>query len=696
MTTAPKSMPRIAEAAKFSRWVLRSSDHARVATCTYDENLSPQDWQESYVRIGDRDELAALIRLSKTRNVFVCSSAFDDGHKFSHSKTVWVDIDSPRLKNKTVDHSRLQEHLEWLGTQEKVFRRLGALVVASGSEGGRHIRVRVNRDLSKDELEKINTLMMRRFRGDSKQAFNSLLRLPGTINHKTQPGVEIEVLRWGSKSWDVDELVKFLGNGQSLADMPSTPSSSASNSDGEAFDLNKRKHAGIRETVKDWNDRFESDPDMSRYAAGKAIVMETAKAGLTVDNAVWAARQCKPLVDKEETERGYRIHIDIPKVWDKEGADKYAVRANRHLQPVPDPSSPDGKPLEPFASIDWANAFQQDFSKPDWLPGMILERGQQMALAAEGKAGKSLVVLDWCTSMVLGRPFLGHSTGEKLTVLYFDRENSLAEIITRLRCLGITEKDLPDLQKGFIYKQFPQFNGTLDDPSADAVDQFLEIVADVKPDIVILDTASRFIKGKENDSDTWLQLYQLIHAPLKRDKIASVRIDHFGKDSDKGARGSSAKSQDVDHVWELTKEHEGEEKSPEGKWIVTRLKMKRTHTRTGHGDDVMSVTRKGRKTGEKTWAEGCTSHRITGSADLIEEAAVEADAYTIILTRMRANVGQSYTVKEGVEILTEAGSSSASESTANRVFRQMMTDPVMKKRVSKGKRGRAAAWTYYG
>lgn len=520
---------------------------------------------------------------------------------------------------------------------------------------------------------------------------SKLLRVPGTTHNKTSTPHKVTILRMTEQTWGVGEIA---------AKYPAMTVSSRTTfaAEGEPFDLNKGRHANILDAIQTWNKRFADGQLEHRYEAALPIVKEVANAGLTVENAVWAAEQCEPLMDKQAEENGYRISRDIPKMWDKADCDRLADRANRHLKPVPNLSKStdeSGEPQGRFDSLDWTSAWQEDFSKPDWLPGMILERGQQMTLAADGKAGKSLVVLEWCCSMVLGRPFLGHTTGEKLTILYFDKENSKSEIITRLRCIGITEKDLPELQARFIYKQFPDFSGGLNDRASDGAEEFLEIVAEVQPDLVILDTASRFIVGKENDSDTWLQLYQLIHAPLKKAKIACIRIDHFGKDSDKGARGSSAKSQDVDHVWELTKEHESKEKAPEGEWVITRLKLKRTHTRTGHGDDVMSVTRKGKKTGEKTWAEGCTSHQITGSSDLVEEAATEADAYTIILAKMKANIGQSYTVKDGVEILKEAGSNAASESTVTRVFRQMTSDAVMKKKVAKGKRGRAVAYTYY-
>lgn len=694
MTTAPKSMPSIAQAAKFSRWILTNSDHARVATCTYDEELKPQDWRESYVRLQDREELDRLIQLSKTRNVFVCSAAFDDGHKFSHSRVVWVDIDSPRLKDKTPDLAKLPEHMTWLAKQEPVFRKLGAMVVASGSEGGRHIRIRVDRKLSKDELEKVNRLLSQRFRGDSKFPFNALLRLPGTINHKTQPGVEIEVLRWGTKTWDVDELVKFLGDGTSLADIPSTPSSSASSTDGEAFDLTKRKYAAVRETIKDWNERFEADSDMSRYAAVKAIVMETAKAGLTVENAVWAARQCAPIVDKEETERGYRIQVDIPKVWDKTGADKYTSRANRHLQPVPDQTSPDGEVRGRFDSIDWANAWQQDFSKLDWLAGEFVEVGQQLTLAAEGKAGKSLLVLDWCRCLVLGLPFLTDKAFAPLKVLYFDKENSLKEIVSRLRSLGITQNDLAVLQERFIYKQFPKFDGTLDDPAGIAAEELLEIVDEVKPDVVILDTASRFIGGNENESSTWLNLYRLVHEPLKARKIVGIRIDHFGKDTGKGMRGSSAKSQDVDHVWELHEERDWEDNVDGEVWKVYKLKFKRTHTRTGHGDELYTIIRKGKKTAEKTWAEGCTSHKIEGKEELIQSVMVGASESESLLNHMAGNVGLSFTISSAKSALEDMGMK-CSDKTVERYLKGFVKVNSKTYEVKQSRQGRANAWTYY-
>ena len=69
----------------------------------------------------------------------------------------------------------------------------------------------------------------------------------------------------------------------------------------------------------------------------------------------------------------------------------------------------------------------------------------------------------------------------------------------------------------------------------------------------MLDTSSRMVQGKENDSDTFIQLYRCSLVPLKRRGITVLRLDHPGKDESRGQRGSSAKDGDVDTIWRLAK-----------------------------------------------------------------------------------------------------------------------------------------------
>ena len=91
-------------------------------------------------------------------------------------------------------------------------------------------------------------------------------------------------------------------------------------------------------------------------------------------------------------------------------------------------------------------------------------------------------------------------------------------------------------------------------------------------DLVVLDTTSRMVAGSENDADTYLQLYRCSLAPLKRRGITVLRLDHPGKDTDRGQRGSSAKDGDADTIWRLTEET-GD----------LRYKLHRDKSRSSHG-----------------------------------------------------------------------------------------------------------------
>ncbi|MFJ8951862.1 AAA family ATPase [Streptomyces sp. NPDC102381] len=276
-------------------------------------------------------------------------------------------------------------------------------------------------------------------------------------------------------------------------------------------------------------------------------------------------------------------------------------------EPEQAPEEPADEPVERFPSLDWHTAFATDFSRIDWLPGKFMERGQQVSLVADGKVGKTLFVHDWLWRCVTGRSFLGDERRDPLRVLYFDRENGLRDIVTRMQSLGANPQDLAG---HFDYRMFPKFSGGLD-AAPIAVAELLAIVEETRPDIVILDTVSRFISGKENDSDTWLQLYGRVHAPLKDHGIGCVRLDHMGKDNERGSRGSSAKSQDVDHVWEMTRLVEDCNIQDGIETVTTQIKMRRTHTRTGLGNDLLHLTRRGRKGPGGMWLPGETRHELT-------------------------------------------------------------------------------------
>ncbi|MET7944241.1 AAA family ATPase [Streptomyces sp. NPDC005302] len=296
--------------------------------------------------------------------------------------------------------------------------------------------------------------------------------------------------------------------------------------------------------------------------------------------------------------------------------------------PTPEPEPEPEQPQDRFPSINWYEAYATDFTRIDWLPGRFMERGQQVALVGPGKAGKSIFVQYWIFCAITGRSFLGDERREPLNVLYFDRENNLRDIVTRMIAFGATPDDLQRLD----YRLFPRFSGSFDQSSVAAA-ELLAIVEERPRDLVIFDTVSRFITGKENDADTWLQFYGRVHAPLKARTISGVRLDHMGKDEDRGARGNSAKSQDVDHVWELTRLTENKSFDPSAgiEHITTTLKLNRTHTRSGLGEDLFLITRRGQRQRGGLWVPGGTRHELSSNTGGGSGAAPGSAAWIVEL-----------------------------------------------------------------
>ncbi|WP_377271883.1 AAA family ATPase [Peterkaempfera sp. SMS 1(5)a] len=238
--------------------------------------------------------------------------------------------------------------------------------------------------------------------------------------------------------------------------------------------------------------------------------------------------------------------------------------------------------------LDWDQLFETDFGSVELLPGRLMAPGQQIALVGDGKAGKSLFSLEWAWRMATGRRFLDSPPQAPVPVLYVDAENGHEQIQSRLISFGATPETMGLLR----YASFPPMR-PLDTPQGGA--DLIALARAVGAQVVFIDTISRFISGEENSADPWLSLYRSTLMPLKAAGIASIRLDHFGKDATRGARGNSAKTQDVDHVWEL---------SAQGGGIVT---LKRTHTRTGVGEDGFTILRQARKRGDH-WEAGGTRH----------------------------------------------------------------------------------------
>jgi hypothetical protein len=222
--------------------------------------------------------------------------------------------------------------------------------------------------------------------------------------------------------------------------------------------------------------------------------------------------------------------------------------------------------------LDWVELWNRDFDDIDWLIEPLIERGQSISLVGGAKAGKSLLTLECVAALATGRSVLGGPPGPPLRVLYVDQENTPQDVYRRLSAMGYRPEHLANL----VYLSFANLP-PLNTPAGAAA--LMSHVERHQSEVVVLDTISRMVVGEENSSDTWLELYRYTLVELKARRISTLRLDHHGKDAERGARGSSAKQGDIDAEWELTATGDN------------RLRLRRTLSRGGMGDGTVELIR---------------------------------------------------------------------------------------------------------
>jgi len=214
------------------------------------------------------------------------------------------------------------------------------------------------------------------------------------------------------------------------------------------------------------------------------------------------------------------------------------------------PEQPTTLRLEQYL-VDWNTAWTAD-TTAEWLIEPVIARGRAHSLYAGAKTGKSLFTLAFVAAASLGNSPFGLALGPERPVktLYVDMEMTLDDLLERLADMGYENTPFPNLH----YLQLPNLKA-LD--TIEGGSELVNFAIHLDVDLVVIDTTSRVISGEENSADTFRWLYMYCIQPLKAAGVATLRLDHSGKDSTKGTRGSSAKSDDVDVVYRLDRAEEG-------------------------------------------------------------------------------------------------------------------------------------------
>ena len=201
----------------------------------------------------------------------------------------------------------------------------------------------------------------------------------------------------------------------------------------------------------------------------------------------------------------------------------------------------DSAPADPASMfLDWSTFWDEE-EHHDWIFENVLARGRGHAIYAMHKGGKSLL----CLYMAAHLATHGHEAA------YFDYEMTAADVRERLADMGYGPAD--DLSH-LHYALLPSLPALDCEEGGKALAEIVDLIMAAHPDrhlAVFIDTISRAVLGEENSADTWRLFYMHTGLRLKQRGVTWTRLDHGGKDSTKGQRGSSSKGDDVDVVWKL-------------------------------------------------------------------------------------------------------------------------------------------------
>ena len=264
------------------------------------------------------------------------------------------------------------------------------------------------------------------------------------------------------------------------------------------------------------------------------------------------------------------------------------------------PTTPTTEPanrLELAHLVNWQKLWTDDRPEEEWIAEPIIPKGRSIALYAPAKAGKSSIVLAIAAAAATGGRILGQTRATPTNILYLDYEMTEDDLIERLTGLGYGPQDNLDHLHYALLPSLPPLD------TIEGAHAILHLADQTHAQLVIVDTFGRAVEGDEDKADTVRNFYRHTGLALKARGIAILRTDHTGKDTSKGMRGSSAKNDDVDIVWQLartdTRKGDGVKLTRTHSrisWIPQEIKITRQETDNGH-DYIIDAQ-------DQTWPDG--------------------------------------------------------------------------------------------
>ena len=334
--------------------------------------------------------------------------------------------------------------------------------------------------------------------------------------------------------------------------------------------------------------------------------------------------------DATAAARAARELKDGPRERRKPEANPFGADYRPPVEQTEDPTADDEVEETPEAdeddlptAIDWPTFWAREAPEEDWLVEPLLARGRQTALFAAAKVGKSLLMLEVAAALATGKSALSQPAGEPMHVVYADYEMTADDLYERLEALGYG----PDVDLSHLhYYLLPSLRPLNTDQGGW---DFVRLCERDGAEAAVIDTFGRSLQGEENANDTYNDFYRFCGLRLKQRGIALARLDHAGKDATKGQRGGSAKSGDVDIVWQLEPVQDG-------------VKMRRTHARMSWVPEAVTLLRKdeGRLHHVVTEGGGGYPAGTKEAAELLERLGIPADESARQAGRRLSEVGE--------------------------------------------------------
>lgn len=571
------------------------TDQGYVAVA-YKEPGGLTSWQECQFQWPqDKRKLIGWAEVHQDANIFICPALRKDAHTRKKGdgkflRWLWADVDwqgVPESKRAEVV-SRIKE--------------LGCLVIRSGTDDNLHVYVKLTKAVSSELFAKLNTGLRDYLYADNKQADNSLLRLPGTTNWKTEKGTPVTQDGGVGRSVSPEALMKRrVFRDAKVVTEDVVPSDWVFT---EVEGLSRRIKAKLNMPVSEAMARYGN-----RHNAVNGMVKDLHRAGFDVDQIHSLMNKYPAGLHKMSSENGYDFHLDIdrclariistethdedfededqaiteltPEEDQKEREKKLAEAGQRivdHRDAVRWADEQEGlqrhksPPPDTFQSLD--DALSAPAAPVQWLIEGMASADSNVIITGQYKTGKTaLMVASLIPSLVDGKDFLNHFAVHVpkggAMIHHWNLEMSRTDLVDKyMRNTGIVNRKNVSLWHGRGHT----LNILTEPGKQDAINALCTDTAGNFheggwADVWTIDSyaqLARMAGVNTNDND---EVYNLMAAVDEIKVRANVRVcfllGHTGRNSDEkssstghlnATRGASAVDEHVDARWVLTKD----------------------------------------------------------------------------------------------------------------------------------------------